>query len=184
MLLTSLALAACSAAEDPLSNPFTADWYYKDLGEGMMALEIREDPLLKDAALKSKAAAIREDAVQKSQEIAAKIAQGKQGPLMPSAEEVTGRALLLDGMLYLSPETNIRPGTELRVYLTTLGDPRDAAGSGATAGFPDESAVDLGPVQTPYGASQYAVPASAAAYRAVVLYDKALNRIHAFAQLF
>ena len=51
--------------------------------------------------------------------------------------------------------------------------------------FPDETAVDLGRLESAYGAQHYAVPPLdyANQLRTAVLYDRELKRIHGFAQL-
>lgn len=187
-IVSCLALAGCAqnaAQADPFSNPLYAEWYYKDLTEGMMALEIREDPLLEDERMSQKVDSIRRDALAKSQEQTQRIRQGRQGPLMPGGDEdVRGRVLLLGSTLYFGPETNIRPGYDLHLYLTSQSDPAAPGGSGASLVFPDASAVDLGVMYETYGPSAREVPASEGdPYRAVVLWDKALKRMHAFAQL-
>jgi hypothetical protein len=187
LFIAALVLTGCTGsgtAAHPMNNPLYADWYYKDMVEGMMALEIRNDPILKNARMKEKVDSLRKDSLAKSQEITDLIRTGKQGPLMFVSEEVQGRVLMLNSVLYFSPETNIRPGHDLRVYLTSLGDPLQVTGSGST-GFPDASAIDLGVMRTPYGSSQFDVPPppEGSSYRAVVLWDRTLKRMHAFAQL-
>jgi hypothetical protein len=50
--------------------------------------------------------------------------------------------------------------------------------------FPDASSTDLGPIQSPYGAQEYAVAElPAGGGRTAVLWDSALEQIIAFAQL-
>jgi hypothetical protein len=81
-------------------------------------------------------------------------------------------------MLYLSSDFVSKPGTNLHVYLTTVVDPRDGS-------FPDPTAIDLGAIQTVYGAQQFAVPKQEKPelLRTFVLWDKGFNRLYGFAQL-
>ncbi len=100
------------------------------------------------------------------------------GPIIAVKEDVTGYVLHLDCTVFFSSDFTTSPGPSLRVFLTTTVDPRDVT-------FPDKSAVDLGPLQSAYGAQQYSMPGddSAGALRTFVLFDTRLKSIYGFAQL-
>lgn len=183
----SLLLVACSGSgqtADPelLDNPLYAEWYYKDIVENMMNLEIQNDPLIKEADTKAVINATRKSALSLAQEATAARQKGKVGTFIPVMQEVTARVLLTDSMLFFGPDTDVIPGAELHVYLSPVLDPR--AETGAVM-FPDASAIDLGVMKDPYGASSYALPQGDALpdMRSVVLWDRKLKRLVAFAQL-
>lgn len=65
------------------------------------------------------------------------------------------------------------------MYVSNAVDPRDV-------NFPDDTAIDLGQLESPYGMQRYSVPGAeeeVQQYRTVVLFDKSLERIYGFAQL-
>ena len=97
---------------------------------------------------------------------------------MPINEYAKGDFLYIDDTLYVGTLFEIDPLPGLHVYLTTVVDPRDVE-------FPDDTAMDLGPIQTAYGAHAYEVPSveNPLLYRTVVLWDNELGRLHSFAQL-
>jgi hypothetical protein len=187
-ILSSLFLASCAssgqsgASQALLENPLYAEWYYNDLTETMMNLEIQQSPLLKDAKVKEIAADTRRKALAKAEEVVAKRQTGLFGRLIPAAFPAQGQALLLDGMLYLGPDTDIAPSGNPHVFLSPVIDP--VAGTG-TIVFPDASAVDLGPLVTHYGASAYALPqrSDLPDFRTAVIWDATMKRIVAYAQL-
>jgi hypothetical protein len=189
LTVISLSLIGCApsqqgASADMLQNPLYAEWYFNDIVENMMSLDIRQDPLTKTE--RSTIDTMRQDALAGAQAATAKRLQGFGGTLLPKAVETQGRVLLLDSTLFFSPDTNVVPAAELHVYLSTLVDPTETTGSGSTTLlFPEPSALDLGLMRVPYGASSITVPAqeNAPQYRTVVLWDKRLKRMHAFAQL-
>src|SRR4051812_49355002 len=70
LLCLSLGLAACSPAIsriDPalLDNPLFAEWYYGQLQENMMSMQIQNNPMLKDDAKKSIVIAALKEATEK-----------------------------------------------------------------------------------------------------------------------
>ncbi|MBI1934776.1 hypothetical protein HYS30_03875, partial [Candidatus Peregrinibacteria bacterium] len=91
---------------------------------------------------------------------------------------VRGMALLSGNTLYLSPDFEGTPGISLHLFLTTVVDPRDVK-------FPDADVVDLGPLKSAYGAQAFpaTLPLNPILYRTAVLWDTALERLIAFAQL-
>lgn len=164
------------------NNPLYAEWYYNELTETMMNLEIQQHPIVKDPQKKEAIDAARQDALAKSQEAVKQKESGQFGTLLSVEEEGVGTVLFLNNVLYFGPDTSVVPGVELHVYVSPVIDPRTE--SGVTIGkFPDASAIDLGVFTTTYGASAYTVPANHPDLRTVVLWDKALDRIHSFAQL-
>jgi hypothetical protein len=186
-LVTALLLAGCStqqlsdALKQNLENPLYAERYYEDLVDQMVDLEIAEpDMREKDADKASLVERTKNDALAKAKEQARKRLEGKSGRFIEVNEIVEGVALLLNNTLYISSDFLAFPGPSVHVYLTTAVDPRDAS-------FPDSTAVDLGLIQSPYGAQTYALPSNlpqdAMQYRTVVIYDDQLKRIYSFAQL-
>lgn len=183
----SLLCAGCSTFGKPdaalLDNPLYAEWYYKDLVENMMNLQIQADPAVKDSAKKAIIDKTRKDALAMAQEATAKREQGKSGLLKPISQSAQGQVLLLDDTLYLGPDTNVMPGPELHVYVTPVQDPLTTGTGAVKLTFPDASAIDLGVIRNPYGAQSYKLPAHSLDLRSVVLWDAKLEKIYAFAQL-
>lgn len=178
----TLGLAACSGSQTSITrenrNPLTASRYGDELADTMANLVIANDPILKDAAIK---ATVEEQITLGKQigaEARAKQAEGMQGTLIPVTAEALGYVLYVDDTLYLSSDFQAKPGAALHAYMTVVVDPRDGT-------FPDATAIDLGSLQSVYGAQQYDVPhqENPMLYRTFVLYDAKLKRIEAFAQL-
>lgn len=184
-VIASVLLSSCggSAKSDAalLDNPLYAEWYYKDLVENMMGLQIQADPIVKDSAKKSIIDRVRKDSLAKAQEATARRDEGKYGILKPVQHAAQGQVLMLDSMLFFGPDTNVVPGPELHVFVTPVQDP--LGGTGSIKAFPDASAIDLGVIANPYGASAYRLPENLPDIRSVVLWDVKLERIYAFAQL-
>lgn len=187
LLLTSaLLLAACSrepaalspSQESVLANPLTADRYFKDLVTTMVDLEINEQAALAQNGLTRTVIRAKERALERAKLAEAQKRQGLLGVFVPVKEDPFGQALLTGTRLYLGTDFATPPGPNLRVYLSTVVDPRDAA-------FPDPTAVDLGPLQSAYGAQEYRFTTTRdlKEFRTVALYDTALKRIYGFAQL-
>ena len=184
-LSVALLLIGCTAQvvenqplDAQLQNPLFAEWYYEELVQRMVELEIKQDPLLQDATKKAVADSTRKEALQKSKEATKKQLQGTMGSLISILEETNGEVLFLNNHLYFGPDFAATPGISLHIFMTTAVDPRDVS-------FPDETAIDLGPLQSPYDPGMYAVPPveDPLLYRTVVLFDTTLKRIHGFAQL-
>ena len=177
-----LVLSACSSEGTSISeqnrNPLTASRYGDELADSMANLIIQEDPAAKDPELRkvieseiARGKSIGEDAraIQRN---------GWLGGLIGIKGQVSGYALYLPDELYLSSDFMSTPGPSLRVYLTTVVDPRDVA-------FPDPTAIDIGSLQSVYGAQVYRVPAQQEPrkFRTFVIYDTRLEMIYGFAQL-
>ena len=164
--------------EQQLANPLYAEQYYDILLDRMVELDIQDDPLMQDA---SKAALVdntRLDALKKAKEATQRQREGTIGQFIGASEEVRGEALYVDNMLYFGPTFETYPGPELHVFLSTVVDPRDVA-------FPDDTSMDLGRVESAFGAQSMAVPEveNPLLYRTVALWDTKLERLYGFAQL-
>jgi hypothetical protein len=182
--LTVFVLAGCgtdmkkTTIDEQNKNPLTASRYGDELADAMANLVIQNDPLAKDPNTRAIIDRQIERGKQIGQDARSLMAQGMYGPIIAIKEPVTGNVVYLNDVLYLSPDFYTKPGTALRVYLTTMVDPRDVK-------FPDNTALDLGPLQAAYGQQQYPVPSqkNPALYRTFVLWDTVLNRLYGFSQL-
>jgi hypothetical protein len=141
-------------------------------------MEIQNDPALHDKKIADIVERVRIDALRRVQEIAKAQHGALTGNFLTVHELTDGTAMVKDGTLYFSPHFATYPGPDLRVYLSNVVDPRDAS-------FPDESALDLGKLKTPYGIQSYVLTdeQKMSEFRTVVLFDAALHRLYAFAQL-
>ncbi len=187
LALASVALAGCSSPvsqnqADLLQNPLYARYYYQDQADMMANYNIQNDPILKDSEKKGTIESVRTRALEHLKNANAKINAGRRGSFMSDTDYAAGNALLTDGTLYFGQDFNTLPGPEVYVYASMLLDPREGSGSVL---FPDESAVNLGLLKSPYGAQTYSVPADQKdkAFRLVGLWDKRLGRLLGFAQL-
>ncbi|MBI3331995.1 hypothetical protein HYZ99_03480 [Candidatus Peregrinibacteria bacterium] len=169
---------AAITLEQLLENPLYAEQYYDLLLERMVELEIQKDPILEEGSKKSLVEDVRRDALAKAREATAKQREGFMGVFVPAKEQAHGEALYVDDTLYLGPSFDSPPGPDLRVYLSTLVDPRDGE-------FPDEQSLDLGRLESPFGTQRFSVKPtdSPELYRTAVLYDADLDRMYSFAQL-
>ncbi|MDD4319394.1 MAG: hypothetical protein PHW10_03665 [Candidatus Peribacteraceae bacterium] len=188
LFLLPFLLAACTAAgtdrsnvrwEELLHNPLYAERYWSELTEKMVNIHLREPDVLKDPQMRSIVDDVRTNALRRAQEASLERNKGKRGPFNTVADETTGVVLLLDRTLYFSSDFHALPGPSLRIYLSAMADPRDAA-------FPDATSVEIGRLESPYGAQEYLLPAileKPEDMRSVVLYDPRLKRLSSFAQL-
>ena len=163
---------------DPLDNPLYAKRYYDELLENLVSLSLHQDPILQEKRKEKIVGHARRDAIMKAQEAEQRQRNAPQGTFIPMGEYAQGEALIAGDTLYLSPDFEVTPGISLHLFLTTVVDPRDTP-------FPDPEAIDLGPLQSTYGAQAFAanLPASSVLYRTAVLWDTALERLVSFAQL-
>lgn len=170
--------APTKTAEDMLSNPLYAEWYYDDLVDHLVSLEIQNDTSLDDAGAKAASDEGRRDGLAKAKEATKKQSEGIMGAWVSDKEEIQGEVLLLGNMLYLGPSFMTRPGLDLRLYVTTTNDPREGT-------FPDENALEVGRLDAPYFPQSYKLSAlpEGVSPRTVVLYDVTLKRISGFVQL-
>jgi len=179
---TALVLVGCgnspsATTNDLLNNPLFAERYAEELVNYLVDLEVYEHPASKDEAKKQIIESEREKWMEVGRVAKEKQRQGGEGGFIGDTSEVFGEALYLNNTLYLSTTFESSPGPNLHMYLTQGVDPRD--------GFPEEDMIDLGPLQSAYGAQEYAVPEvdNPMLYRTVVLYDADLELLYGFAQL-
>ena len=177
----TLLLAACTAGpsaslQDRLQNPLFAEYYYDDLVDQMVTLQLHNDPAVVEDAGKDLADATRRDALQQSRDAQGLQQQGRMGEFVEAEAYAKGEVLLTDDALYFHPTFLATPGVDIRVMLTESIDPRDVE-------FPDPSAQDLGGLKSPYGDQWYALSAPQDSMRTVVLWDAGLKRLMSFAQL-
>lgn len=183
-LIGCIALAGCTSRPNSigvdrlLRNPLFAERYAENVVDRLVELEIIKDPSLEDETAKVFLEEQRKHWLEVARDARAKQRKGSEGNFIPIGEYAKGDVLSVDHQLHFGTLFEIDPLPSLHVYLTTVVDPRDVR-------FPDETALDLGPLQTPYGAQTYAVPQvdNPLLYRTAVLWDKNLGRLHSFAQL-
>lgn len=180
-----LLLAACAngagdtSVGEMLKNPLYAEHYYDARTDHMVNLVLQNDPLAKDAVSKEVVEKFRAEALRQATKANQEQARGAGGAILSDFSYARGEALLLDNTLYIGPTFDIVPGPDIRVYVSTMLDPREGT-------FPDESAVALGVLKTAYGAHSYALPdvdPPRTDLRSVVFYDQRFKRIYGFAQL-
>lgn len=175
-LLVTLSLSACQGQKS--GNPLTDSRYGDELADTLANLIIQSDPLTKDPTMLQ----MINDNIAKAKDMGNSardlMSEGMQGAIIALTQDVVGYVLTLDGTLYISSEFTTDPGLDLHVYLSEAVDPRDAH-------FPDPTAVDLGKLQSPYGAQSYTIASkkSPELLRTFVLYDRTLKRLYGFAQL-
>lgn len=183
LLVVTLLFSACSTTqrtsiEEQNENPLVAARYGEELADNLANLIIQKDRVVSDAVslqmiqeeiVRAKAIVARAEAIQKD---------GMRGAIIGIGADVQGHALTLDGRLYLSSDFYVEPGVDLHIYLSQAVDPRDQI-------FPDPSAIDLGEIQSVYGAQAYDISTreSPELYRTIVLWDRSLKRLWAFGQL-
>ena len=186
--LSCLILASCSTQEQTtdkavlwgkmMQNPLYAERYYDELVDRLTTMQINKAEELKNPSYAAMVESTKADALQKSKIETQKKNDGKVGEFVPAKEETEGRALLTKDKLFLSPNFLSYPGPSLRLYLSESIDPRDTE-------FPEDGSLDVGRLESPFGASDYNLPATALEkdWRTIVLYDTKLQRIYGFAQL-
>lgn len=185
----ALLLAACTSApggpiglplQERLRNPLVAERYWSDLAEHMADFTRTGDPITKDPVRMATVEAERLRALERVEQSRALINEGRRSHFQSVSvnEDAMGFVLVREGIVSLDPSFLVRPGPSVHLYLTTALDPRDAP-------FPDPTSLDLGQLQTAYGAQEYAIPEGQQnpAFRTVVLYDPRLQRLIGFAQL-
>ncbi len=184
-----LLIAACASApsgpigmplQERLHNPLVAERYWGELTEHMADLVRFQDPITQDAVKMAVIDEARLRALDRVAEARALKNEGISGMfLQPTAYETAmGEALLRGNTLSFGVSFLTNPNPSVHVYLTVVIDPRDAA-------FPDSTSLDLGLLQTAFGAQEYAIPEgkNSPSFRTVVLYDTTLDRLIGFAQL-
>ncbi len=186
LLLASLFLTSCGETsqgfqktnirwEQLMKNTLYAEQYWDDLTNRMVDLQMAGE---KDPVKSTLIDEVRKMALQNSKAEGKKRREGKIGAFVPGQENAQGHALLHANLLDLSTDFSTSPGPSLKIYLSTVVDPREGS-------FPDDTAIELDRLVSPYGSQQYTLPddTDTAELRTVVLYDNRLNRIYGFAQL-
>ena len=185
LLIPIIALAGCANSQTDsisldklLENPLFAERYADEKVDAIVEFKIQKDPIIEDPSKEKIMEKERKEWLAVAKDATAKQRAGTRGNLIEITEYANGEALYLEDKLYFGPELETIPSVELHVYLTTVVDPRDIE-------FPDEQALDLGELQTPYGAQVYNVPhqEDPLLYRTVVIWDEKLEKIWSFAQL-
>lgn len=182
-LAATLLLTACGTIQktdiaSELQNPLTASRYGDELADRLADLIIQKDPVTEKEGIADMLREKIETAKNLANAARDVQARGMMGALIPMKQTVLGYGLYVDDVLWLSSDFTSDPGPSVHVYLTTVVDPRDVT-------FPDDTAIDLGELQSPYGAQGYDVPHQdkPELYRTLVVYDTTLERIYGFAQL-
>ncbi len=180
LLFGSAFLSACSPIAQSMpantvENPLYAEYFYDNLIEQIVDLQIQKDPGLEGSA-GTDAEKMKADALAKTQEVKQRQLRGKTGTFLPIKEEAVGKVLIETDAAWTGPEFFVTPGIELHLYLSTALDPRDVP-------FPGPDDLDLG-IASPFGAQKLSVPAGRTGdWRTAVLWDAKLHRLHGFAQL-
>jgi hypothetical protein len=177
-----LALSSCGSGDRTVSwndgNPLVTSRYGDDLADTMANLIISKDPAADDPMMRPTIDKAIKDGKRIGAEARTVMNQGLQGGLIAIKEDLQGFAVYVNDTLFFSSDFEVKPGPALHVFLTRAVDPRDIQ-------FPDATAIDLGIIQSPFGAQQYDVPhqAKADAIRTVVFWDTSLKRLYGFGQL-
>lgn len=183
LLVSALTLSACgngsSADADLLKNPLYAEFYYDDLVETMVQIQLNDPEAVEaDGDLSKILEDVRQNGLAQSRKANDAQDGGTRGILVEVTIFAQGEALLVNDTLYFGPDFGVASGPSLRLFLTKAVDPREPGA------FPAADDIEIGALRTPYGAQQYAVPeADPAAYRTLVIYDTKLKKLYAFAQL-
>jgi hypothetical protein len=159
-------------------NPLTASRYGDELADRLANLIISNASGATKEPMKSWILSEIDKAKMMGENARIEQRAGMMGPLLSVDESVNGFALLRNGILYLSSDFTVSPGPSLHLYLSQTIDPREGT-------FPDETAIDLGEIQTIYGAQTYrpTLQGEDKLYRTIALFDTTLNRLYGFGQL-
>jgi|TARA_B100001971_G_C18250092_1_gene577467 hypothetical protein len=190
LIILCLALAACAPFQpsnpDPASvpldermkNPLFAQEYAKEMVNRLTELEISKDPILEDEKMAEYVQKTKREWKNKDRSARKLKRMGIYGSFIGVDEHVVGDSLLMQNYLYMGMNFISAPGPDLHVFLSEEVDPRDV-------NFPDPTSVDLGLMESPFGAHRYSVPIveNINRLRTAVLWDMKLNRLYGFAQL-
>lgn len=187
VLLFGTVLSACNgspaayrsdALDEHLQNPLFAEQYFEALVQRMVELVITQDPILQDEQKQTIASDVRREGLEKAKGATQTQLKGTYGEFVSASEWAIGEVLYVQDTVYFGPDFRVDPGPSLHVFFTTTVDPR-------LASFPDDSAIDLGQIQSTIADQSYPVPnvENPLLYRTVVLFDTLIGRIYAFAQL-
>jgi hypothetical protein len=179
LLAAALLLAACGApARYPSPQTLERNPLFVYARASLLVQHLTDIEIAGKAASGS-LATYKQAAMRAAQDAQADMSAGWLGTFVPAADDVMGSALLLPGTLFIGPSFVMPPTPVPHVYVSGVVDPRDGD-------FPDATAVDLGPLPSPFGAMVFPLPAGTAVdgtLRTVVIYDQALDRLVGFAQL-
>jgi hypothetical protein len=183
---SALLLTACSSQgtpdvqslEDRLQNPLFTERYSEELVDRMVEYKIQGDPILEDEDKVEAIESARKKWLEIARDARKKQREGFSGFLVTVKEQTKGEVLYIDNTLYTDTTFTVAPGPNVHIYISTVVDPRDVE-------FPDESAIDIGKLQSAYGAQEYPVPLieDPQLYRSIVLWDDDLERLYGFAQV-
>jgi len=184
--LALLALTACQSTSNSqehtlnylLENPLYAERYAESMVDTMVNLEIYNDPTIEDENKRKIADTAKEKWLKIAQEARKEQRKGAKGQFIPAQEYAAGEVLYLNDTIFLAPDFDSSVGPSMHFFLTTVVDPRDVE-------FPDETAMDIGEIQSNLGTGRYSVPTveNPKSFRTLVLWDTKLERIYGFAQL-
>lgn len=181
-----LLLSACgntaqvgTTTQSLLENPLFAERYGEEIVQALVELQIQESPLLENEEVTALVDEQRREWLKISKQARKDQRDGAMLGNFISIDEYTkGEVLYAKDALHFGTQFTTTPAIDLQVYLSQATDPRDIE-------FPDDTALSLGTLQTPYGAQSYSVPPQSdpSLYRTAVLWDAGLERIQGFAQL-
>ncbi len=186
-LATSILVVGCASQHNEnanvsldalLQNPLYAERYMENMVDFYTEFEIQEDPILDNEEINAFMDSERRNWLDQSRKVRELQREGFLGNLITVNKSVYGEVLYLNDMLYLGSEFESTPGPSLHLYLTQAVDPRDVA-------FPDSTSIDIGRLESAYGAQSYSVPPTdkPELYRTLVLWDDKLSILYGFAQL-
>ncbi len=174
---TALLLAGC-AANQAIDNPVLETQRATELADMLAALIISNDPVAQEPDTRASIEREITRAKRALAEAQARQNECVQGGLLPIKVNVQGWTALCKDRLHFGSDFWSTPGADLRVLVTAMVDPRDGD-------FPDQTAIDLGQLEYPYGPMSFTVgnTKDLEILRTVVLWDKKFNRLYGFAQL-
>ncbi len=179
---TVLVLSGCAqqttSIQEQNMNPLSATRYEEELANTLANFIIQKEKFTEVPGVAEKLQKYIVKAKNRLADADDILNAGMKGPMLSMKVTTTGYAALIGTKLYFSTDFETKPGINLHVYITEAVDPRDVE-------FPDSTAIDLGEIQTPYGAQVYDVPRQKKknALRTVVLWDKELKLLYSFGQL-
>ena len=185
LTLSILLLSGCSGApgenmslEQHLKNPLYAERYAEEMVDRMVEYKIQDDPILEDEQKADVIEKTRKEWLEVGRDARKIQNEGFRGFLISINESVKGELFYLNNTLYTDTLFAVSPGPNLHFYISTVVDPRDAE-------FPDETAIDIGKLDSAYGAQSYAVTPveDPQLYRTIVVWDQDLERLYGFAQM-
>lgn len=186
-LIAPLLLVACNTTtkeqhrESLLKNPLYLELYSEQLVDTMVNLEVYADPLIEDESKKKIADDTKKYWLAEAKKARKAQRQSSKGSFITMKEYVTGEVMLTkDGSaVHFGPTFTATPGPSVHAFISQTVDPRDVE-------FPDPTAIDLGEIYVPYGASSFYPEEKikdVIKYRTVVIWDTELERLYGFAQI-